>query len=375
MTDSFVPQNGRRIVTLDIETISLDPNDPRGALGAGSDDAAPGAKSQIIIAGMLIDDGEKLTAAPAIDREEPRLLEKFWRTLRPEDTLWGFNLRDFDLQRIMQRSWILGVRPTVNFNMAKYRETNVVDWMERWTNWGQNKGCKLDNIARALGVGHKSGDSGELEAMWRAGQFKEVLDHCMEHVYLTYLIGCRMSYRDPLPFNLPKPSPAAAEAIPFQVPQRQPVAVPVTSRLPLQDPAPSPLYVNQDTAGRYRYVADGQGGMRPLTPEVEPAPAARPVRGFAAAMPQPTAPVAQTTQSSRPPRKKSNRVVFAENGGRLVLTGGTFALQEGLKALGGVRSKQGETWIWEVAAEKFDALAGLCARSGMTLVAAQATAA
>ena len=42
----------RRIATLDIETVSLDPNDPKGAL-----DAMTG---RIVCIGLLFDDGEKL---------------------------------------------------------------------------------------------------------------------------------------------------------------------------------------------------------------------------------------------------------------------------------------------------------------------------
>jgi Predicted 3'-5' exonuclease related to the exonuclease domain of PolB len=377
MAEHYVTQNGGRIITLDIETVSTDPTDRRGALGAGGDDAAPGEKSQIIIAGMLIDDGRQLTAAPAIDLEERRVLDKFWSTLRPEDTLVGHNIREFDIARIKQRSWILGVRPSIDLNLAKYRATNVVDVMELWTNWGQSKGCKLDHIARALGVGRKSGDSADLEAMWRAGRHKDVLDHCMEHVYLTYLIYCRMHYRDPLPFNLPKPaSPAGLPQPDFTAPlaasiaaanaQREPVPVPVRPT-PAALPFEAPRYVNEDASGRYGYKSDGRGGLIPTMPE-----RSSPVVGFAAATPSP---VAEKPQYGGKGRSRSKRVFYAVNGDRLVLNGGTFAIKDSLKAMGARPTGEGQTFAWELPAEKFDALAGLCARAGLALVPAQREAA
>ena len=329
MTENFVPQNGRRIITLDLETISLDPNNhPKGALGTGGSGVAPGEMSQIVVAGMLIDDGRELTAAPACDLDERRVLEKFWRTLRPEDTLVGFHIRDWDIVRIKQRSWILGVRPTVDLNLAKYRETNVVDVMELWTNWSPRiAGVRLEDIARALRVGHKSGDSADLEEMWRAGRHKDVLDHCMEHVYLTYLIYCRMDYRDPLPFNLPKPAPAdfhhaaspdftapLRESIdianarpapwrdPKAVPEPLPAREPAPVRLPLQDPEPAPRYVNEAPDGRYGYKSDGRGGLIPTMRK-----RSSPVVGFGAASPAPPAAVAEKPQNARSGRSRSKR--------------------------------------------------------------------
>jgi len=59
-------------------------------------------------------------------------------------------------------------------------------------------------------------------------------------------------------------------------------------------------------------------------------------------------------------------------GGALILGGGTYPLKEALPAIGGRRSKNDETdtWIWQVPAEKFDALAGLCAKNSIRLVQA-----
>lgn len=64
-----VPQSpfSRRIATLDIETVSLDPSDPKGALDA--------MFGRIACIGLLFDDGQRLTAAPICEADEKRMLE------------------------------------------------------------------------------------------------------------------------------------------------------------------------------------------------------------------------------------------------------------------------------------------------------------
>ena len=53
-----------------------------------------------------------------------------------------------------------------------------------------------------------------------------------------------------------------------------------------------------------------------------------------------------------------------------MLTGATFGVKDELAAMGGRRAKNGEGWVWHVSAGQFDALAGLCARNSIRLVAA-----
>ena len=405
MTDTYVAQrsgsgNGtgcgnRRIVTLDLESVSLDPNDPRGALGTGGKGVAPGEKMQIVVAGMFVDDGRRLTPVPVVDQDERRLLKNFWGTLRPDDTIVGHNVREFDLARIKQRSWIVGVEPSFDVSMAKYRENQVYDVMDMWTNWGRPDGASLDNISRALGVGKKTGHGSQVDQLWREERYRELLDYCMQDVHLTYLIYCRMKFRQPLDFNLPEQEPLPAAQ---QYESRVPPARVTAPLFDVREPEPQPNYVNSASEGRYRYVSDGNGRMRELAIEPEAAAAAPPVRGFAAGAPAevqgpPNSTAlftawrgwgrgdggagtsAQKPQYGAKPRSRSKRVLYVVNGDRLIVNGGTFAIKDSLKAMGARPTGEGQTFAWELPAEKFDQLAGLCSRNGLQLTPAQREAA
>lgn len=78
------PKTTRRNVVLDIETVSLDPAVPDGALSA--------ITGRIACICLLVDDGETVTERAFIDPEEAVLLGQFWNTVRPTDLLIGFNL-------------------------------------------------------------------------------------------------------------------------------------------------------------------------------------------------------------------------------------------------------------------------------------------
>lgn len=373
----------KRIITLDIETISTDPQNPDGALGAGrKGEAVPGETSQIAIIGMLIEEGGRLKAVPIFGNDERKLLQTFWGMLRADDLLVVAGGRKFDGPRLAQRSWLLGVKPSVALNLAKYRDTNLYDVIDRWGNWDELTGCSLDNLARALGVGRKTGNGAEVQELWLAGKHREAVQYCLNDCWLAYQVFCRMNFRDPLPIGQPVQEPIAAPVyqapIPKAAPRPEPTVLPF--RIPETQPAARPVYVNQQTAGQYRMVADGRGGLMPVMDDPRPVE----VVGFAAAAqvsPQvapstPMAPRPAVPQAAAPRRpSRAKRVMWVERNGRLVLTGKTYEIREGLLALGGQRSKQGEEWIWEVGVEKYDAVAGLCSRNGMSLVAAQAPAA
>jgi hypothetical protein len=58
-----------RTVVLDIETVSLDPTDEKGALDAMS--------GRVVCIGMLIDDQEGITEITLADQDERRLITEF----------------------------------------------------------------------------------------------------------------------------------------------------------------------------------------------------------------------------------------------------------------------------------------------------------
>jgi uncharacterized protein YprB with RNaseH-like and TPR domain len=88
------PTASRRNVTLDIETVSLDPSDDKGALSALS--------ARIVCLGLLIDDGIEIRELALIDEDESVILRKFWQEVKPTDLLIGHNIWGFDLPTASQ---------------------------------------------------------------------------------------------------------------------------------------------------------------------------------------------------------------------------------------------------------------------------------
>jgi hypothetical protein len=313
-TESLLP---RRVVTLDIETISTNPQDPNGALDART--------GRIVCIGLLIDNAVGLNPLVICDQDEKKILERFWTTITENDVLVGHNILAFDLMFIRQRSWILGVKPPIALNLRKYYTETVIDLMEMWTNWSTRyKGAGLDNIAQALGVGQKNGHGSEVGQMWAAGEYVKVMDYCMSDVWLAYNVYCRLHYREPLGVPLPVMVPK---------PERELVCV-------AQQKGPDPA------------VNGNQAHLQANLPE--------------ATVPQPS-------NGNGNGRKRSQKVTYLELGGALVLNGNTYVIKDSLKALGGRRSKKGDDWIWQVPAARFNDLAGLCAQNSIQLKPADGT--
>jgi hypothetical protein len=179
----------RRLAVVDIETVSLNPADAKGAL-----DALTG---RIVCIGLLFDDGQKTTEAPVVELDERRLLERFWSSLGEADVLVGHNLLEFDLPFIRQRSWIHGIQPSRQIDLRKYYTADVVDTMQVWNNWAPKKGGTLANLASAFGCGVKSGHGTDVAQWWASRDIASIVKYCMQDVWLAYRVFCRLKYLTP----------------------------------------------------------------------------------------------------------------------------------------------------------------------------------
>lgn len=175
----------RRIVTLDIETVALNPADARGAL-----DALTG---RIVCICGLVADGGTLTEFTITNEDEAQILAELWKVVEDGDLLVGHNVLGFDLPFILQRSWILGIQPSRRINLRKYYTDEVIDTMQLWTNWSP-KGVKLDTLAGALGCGTKSGAGNDVAAWWTRRDLASIASYCMQDVHITYKVFCRLMY-------------------------------------------------------------------------------------------------------------------------------------------------------------------------------------
>ncbi len=185
----------RRIVTLDIETVSLDRNLPKGAL-----DALTG---RIVCICLLIDDGSTLKEVAIAHEDEAKILADLWNTVRPTDLFVGHNILDFDLCYIRQRSWILGIRPSRTLDLRRFYTLDVKDVMQLWCNWGFKKGVSLDALASALGCGQKTGHGENVQEWWAVRDLATIKEYCLQDVRLAYDIFHRLTYQGPRVEKLP----------------------------------------------------------------------------------------------------------------------------------------------------------------------------
>jgi 3'-5' exonuclease len=155
--------------------------------------------------------------------DEKAMVEKFWELAGRCDQFVGHNIRDFDLPFIMQRSVILGVKPTWNkfqtpgqkpwemkmfLDFARYKNSPIFDTMWEWSNWVDKWSNKtIEHIALAMGIPTpKEGiDGSQVNKFYLEGKLKEICEYCMRDVETTRAVYKRMIFE-----NLPN-----TESAPF----------------------------------------------------------------------------------------------------------------------------------------------------------------
>lgn len=180
------PTPDRANVFLDVETTTLDNDNPNGALSA--------LTGRIVCVCTLRDDGTHLTEQTFIGRDEAQLLQGFWRSLKPSDTLIGHNALNFDLTFIRQRSWIQGIRPSRRIDLRRFYTRDVVDTQQIFSNWGATKYPGLNELAEALGVGQKTGEGCQVGDWWAAGDLESIAAYCRADVRLSYKVYGRLMF-------------------------------------------------------------------------------------------------------------------------------------------------------------------------------------
>jgi hypothetical protein len=130
---------------------------------------------------------------------EKAILQKFWQEARDVSLFVGFNVMDFDLRFIYQRSIILRVRPTQELSFARYRNQPIYDVMHEWSRWSGLGRTSLHGLAKALNL--PSPKEGEIEGRLVAqayadGRIKEIGEYCNRDVETTRLVYKRMLFED-----------------------------------------------------------------------------------------------------------------------------------------------------------------------------------
>jgi hypothetical protein len=131
--------------------------------------------------------------------DEKEMLKKFWKAAERADLFIGFNLMDFDLRFIYQRSILFGVKPSKELNFARYRNSPIYDIMYEWSKWNSQNKISLDTLAKAMGLPSSKG--GEVEGSnvgkaYEEGKIAKICEYCEKDVELTRKIYKRMIFED-----------------------------------------------------------------------------------------------------------------------------------------------------------------------------------
>ena len=165
---------------------------------------------RLLCIGLVIEQGNETVVNGVLGRDratgqfhldEARTLRAFWKLIKDfdqrKDLLIGFNLLDFDLAFICQRSIINRVKPSINICFARYRSQPVYDLMWEFSKWRYRH--KLDDLAKILGLesSKQNGiDGGKVYDHFLAGRHQEIAEYCMRDVELTRAIYLRMNFLD-----------------------------------------------------------------------------------------------------------------------------------------------------------------------------------
>jgi len=143
---------------------------------------------------------------------EKKTLEDFWFVAAQIDLFVGHNIMEFDLRFLLQRSIVLGVKPTWSrfeepgkkpwdmhkfLTFARYKSLPIFDTMCEWSNWGNSK-VGLEHVALALGIPTpKEGiDGSEVWKFYQNGKVKDICDYCMRDVETTRAVYKRIVFED-----------------------------------------------------------------------------------------------------------------------------------------------------------------------------------
>lgn len=167
-----------------------------------------GSFGRLVCIGYALND----KPAEALSGDERDQLRKFWEIVANVDLFIGHNVRDFDLPFIMQRSMILGVKPTwVRFeepgvskykmtkflDFARYRSAPIFDIMWEWNHWKDKWDNKtIEHIAIAMGIPTpKQGiDGSQVYEFYKKGKEKEIIEYCKRDVETNRAVYKRMTF-------------------------------------------------------------------------------------------------------------------------------------------------------------------------------------
>ena len=159
------------------------------------DTSFDGAYGRILCIGYIREDHGGIQQG-VLTGDEMSILKAFWTLAHDVDLFVGFNILDFDLKFIWQRSVVNGVRPSREIPFARYRSEPVFDVMQEWEKWGSR--ISLDELCRALGVESSKAvlDGSKVYDFFLAGKLQEIHDYCLRDVSVTRRLYEKLAFSD-----------------------------------------------------------------------------------------------------------------------------------------------------------------------------------
>ena len=151
-----------------------------------------GSFGRICCISYAIDDGP----TQSLSGDEKQQLVDFWTAAKPVNLFVGFNIMEFDMRFIYQRSIILGVKPSQDLSFARYRNFPIYDVMKEWSKWS-NTNISLHALSKALGI--PSSKEGEIEGKdvakaYLDGRIKDICKYCEADVDVTRKIYRKITF-------------------------------------------------------------------------------------------------------------------------------------------------------------------------------------
>lgn len=173
--------------------------------------ALHGEYGRLLTVALIVEDDDRLVHRGLLGRErrtslfhfdEVRTLRAFWKLMcdfsTGRDLIVGHNVLCFDLPFLYKRSYIHGVKPSVDLPFARYRNRPIFDTMQVWSGWDYRYYISLSDLGGILGVGSKTEgmDGGCVYDCICRGDHDTVARYALQDVELVRAIYYRMTAPD-----------------------------------------------------------------------------------------------------------------------------------------------------------------------------------
>lgn len=157
--------------------------------------ALDAATGQVLCVGWLYDGDHEPVILGAKGGTEKNIVGDFWLSVADElgrgNTLIGFNIFGFDLPFMARRAWVHGLQVPHIARNGRYWSNQFMDLMDIWKLGVYDQRISLDNMAKALGVGAKTGSGKDFAALWATDKPK-ALEYLVTDLRLTKACADRL---------------------------------------------------------------------------------------------------------------------------------------------------------------------------------------